>query len=78
MSTYYVLKRGKEYWVTGGGEKSIYSVKPSDDGEFNVVREWWPLNDDDAPIREEVVSSHKTRLGAAQKLGRMLKPFTRR
>ena len=72
---FYVVKRGKEYWVTGGGEKSVYSVKKAG-ARWNIIREWWPINDDDVPIQTEVVSSHETRLGAAQRMGRMLKPLT--
>lgn len=75
---YHVMKDKKEYWVKGGGETAVWSVRANPKGGFDIVREAWGDNDpEDAPTREEVVSNHKTRLGAAQKMGRLLKPFMR-
>lgn len=79
MSRYYVIKRGKDYWVSGAGEKSIYSVRPvpqHGDDRFQIIREWWPVNDEDAPTQTEIVSTHDTERGARMRMGRLMKPLT--
>ena len=79
MPVFYAVKRGKEYWVSGGGERSVYSVRPvpnHGDDRFQIIREWWLTNDDDSPVKLEVVETHATERGARMRMGRLLKPFT--
>ena len=73
----YVVKRGKEYWTSHQGEKSVYFVEKSDAGGYDIVREWWHINDsDDVPNRRDIVENRPTQRGAQQRMGRLLKPLT--
>ena len=80
MARFYVVKRGKEYWVSGGGETSVYSVvhAPEDSYKpYHIIREWWWHADpEDTPEEREVVERHLTLRNARQRMGRMLKPLT--